>query len=245
MDEIEIKILEYSFRGDHDERSLAALQVVLRKTAYDLVSVRGISYRALKHLEPTLLEMGYNMYIDPTWRSVTAKWRYTCLSVLYVKNSIAFSQIAGSFGFDTVLRYVCGKFEFGNHSIFYRTSHIPSVDDTRSQLSWQIERKENMLRAEIEYQNEHMSDCSISAGDFNGSADDEDCYCQDLYGEFVFRDLMISESTYEDKQSDHVYISDGFENAGISVEAEVLDKYCMQPTDHKMIAITLKRADCE
>lgn len=56
----EIKILEYSFRGDHDQRSLAALQVVLRKTDYDLVSVRGISYRALKHLEPTLLEMGYN-----------------------------------------------------------------------------------------------------------------------------------------------------------------------------------------
>ncbi len=235
----EIKILEYSFRGDHDQRSIAALQVVLRKTAYDLVSVRGISYRALKHLEPTLLAMGYNMFIDPSWRFVVEKWRYTCLSVLYVKNTIKFSQIAGSFGFTTVLRYVCGKFNLRNHSIFYRTSHIPSVDDTRSQLSRQIERKKNMLGAEIEFQNEHVSDCSISAGDFNGSADDEDCYCQDLYGEFVFRDL-ISESTYEDKQSEHVYISDGFENAGIFVEAEVLDKYSMQLTDHKMIAITLK-----
>lgn len=56
----------------------------------------------------------------------------------------------------------------------------------------------------------------------------------------IKKQVEISESTYEDKQSEHVYISDGFENAGISVEAEVLDKYYMQLTDHKMIAITLK-----
>lgn len=247
----EINILEYSacgnkqsaqklkYKGDHDQRSLAALQVMLRKKTYDLISVRDIPYRALKHLEPTLLAMEYNMFIDPTWRSVTEKWRYSCLSVLFVKNSIKFSQIAGSFGFDTVLRYVCGIFRFNGHDIIYRTSHIPCVDDTRSQLARQIERKENMLGAEIEFQESHISDCCISSGDYNGAADDEDCYCQDLFGDLVFKDL-ISEPTYEAKKLDHVYVSEGFKDAGISVEAKVLHKYYMQFTDHKMISITLK-----
>lgn len=247
----EINILEYSacgnkqsaqklkYKGNHDQRSLAALQVMLRKTPYDLISVRDIPYRALKHLEPSLLAMGYNIFIDPTWRSVTEKWRYTCLSVLFVKNGIKFSQIAGAFGFDTVLRYVCGIFRFNGHNIIYRTSHIPCVDDTRSQLSHQIERKENMLGAEIEFQNEHISDCCISSGDYNGASDDEDCYCRELFDEFVFDDL-ISAPTYEEKKLDHVYISDGFRDTGISVEAEIIDDYYMQFTDHKMISITLK-----
>ena len=246
----EINILEYSacgnkqsaqklkYKGNHDQRSLAALQVMLRKTPYDLISVRDIPYRALKHLEPSLLAMDYNMFIDPTWRSVTEKWRYSCLSVLFVKNDIKFSQIAGYFGFDTVLRYVCGTFKFNGHDIIYRTSHVPCVDDTRSQLSHQIERKENMLGAEIEFQNEHLSNCCISSGDYNGSAD-EDCYCQELFDEFSFTDL-ISAPTYEEKKLDHVYVSNGFKSAGISVEAEILDDYYMQFTDHKMIAITLK-----
>ena len=245
-----ISILEYSacgnkqsaqklrFKGNQDERCLAVLQIMLRKQPYDLISVRDLPYRALKHLEPTLLAMGYNMYIDPTWKSVTEKCRYSSLSVLFVKNDIKFTQIAGYFGFETVLRYVCGIFKFNGRDIIYRTSHIPGVDDTRSQLSRQIQRKENMLAAEIEYQNEHIDDCAISSGDYNGGIE-EDCYCHELFKDFTFTDL-ISGPTYEKHQLDHVFISDGFKKSGISVEAEIIDDYYMEFTDHRMISIKLK-----
>lgn len=247
----EIKILEYSacsnraaarklkFQGKHDRRSLLAVQLMNKETAYDLISVRDISYCALRHLEPTLSAMGYSMFIDPTWGSVTDRWRYTCLSVLFVKNTIKFSQMAGSFGFNTVLRYVCGYFQFNDHNVFYRTSHIPCVDDTRSQISRQIERKENMLNADIKYQKDHILDCAISSGDYNGAVDEENCYCRELFEDFSFTDL-ISVPTYENKKLDHVYVSDGFKAAGITAEADVLDDYYMQLTDHHMISITLK-----
>lgn len=248
----EISILEYSacgnkqsaqklkFRGNHDLRVVFALKKMIEKTPWDLISVRDIPYHSLKQLEPVMQSMGYRMFIDPTWKSVSQKWRYTCLSVLFVKNKIRFSQIAGNFGFDTVLRYVCGFFKFNGHDIYFRTSHIPCVDDTRSQLSRQIERKENMLGADIEFQKEHQEDFAICSGDYNGSSDEEDCYCRELFDEFTFSDL-ISERTYEEQRLDHVYVSDGFtKENGISVDAKVLDDYYMRFSDHKMISITLK-----
>lgn len=246
-----ITILEYSacgnrqsaqklkFRGNHDTRVVFAIRKMLEKKEYDLVSVRDIPYRSLKHLESVLDVMGYRMFIDPTWNSVKEKWRYTCLSVLFVKNTIRFSQIAGNFGFNTVLRYVCGVFKFNGHDIYFRTSHIPCVDDSRSQLSRQIERKENMLGADIEFQKEHQNDFAICSGDYNGAIDEEDCYCWELFKEFYFKDL-ISDPTYEEQKLDHVYVSEGFKGKGISVNAEILQDYYMQFSDHKMILITLK-----
>ncbi len=230
--------LKLKYKGNSDMRIVFGIQKMLEKKNWDMIGIRDLPYRALIHLEPALLARDYRMYIDPTWRSVKQKYRYTCLSVLFVKNDINFSQIAGYFGFDTVLRYVCGIFKFNGHDIIYRTSHIPCVDEARSQLSRQIERKENMLSAEIEFQNEHSSDCAISAGDYNGGIE-EDCYCKDLFEEFIFTDL-ISGPTYEEQQLDHVFISEGFKSNGISVEAEILDDYYMEFTDHKMISITLK-----
>lgn len=247
----EVNILEYSacgnkqsaqklkFKGNHDLRIVFALKKMIKKKSWDLISVRDIPYHSLKQLEPTLQAMGYRMYIDPTWKAVKEKWRYTCLSALFVKNTINFSQVAGYFGFNTVLRYVCGFFKFNGHDIYFRTSHIPCVDDTRSQLAHQIERKENMLRADIEFQKEHQNGCAICSGDYNGAADKENCYCKDLFEEFIFTDL-ISNPTYEDRKLDHVYISKGFESKGISVVAEILEDYYMQFSDHKMISITLK-----
>ncbi len=60
-----------------------------------------------------------------------------------------------------------------------------------------------------------------------------------MFDEFIFSDL-ISEKTYEEQKLDHVYISDGFKQSRISVDAKILDDYYMQLTDHKMISITLK-----
>lgn len=245
------KILEYSacsnkesakklrFSGNHDLRNIFAMQAMLKENSWDFISVRDISYRDLKKLEPEMESYGYGMVIDPTWESVRQKWRYTCLSVLFVKNSIKkLAQIAGNPGFETVLRYVCVRFNFNGQDIYFRTSHIPCVDDTRPQLDKQIRRKEDMLNAEIEYQKEHQPDLAINSGDYNG-AFDEDCYCKDRFEEFCFTD-MVSESTYENHKLDHVYISDGLSKSKILVNTRVLDDYYMQFSDHKMVAITLE-----
>lgn len=250
MDTGTFKILEYSacgnkksaqklkFSGDHDLRIIYAIKQMVNKTNWDIISVRDISNHALKKLEPELLFLGYRMFIDPTWKTVKDKWRYTCLSMLFAKDSVGFAQIAGNEGFETVLRYICGKFTFNGNEIFYRTSHIPCVDDTRSQLAKQIERKERMLEAEISFQKEHQQNYAICSGDYNGALD-EDCYCKELFDEFLFVDT-ITEPTYESKKLDHVYVSDGLSNSTLSVESEILDDFYMQFSDHKMISITLK-----
>lgn len=128
------------------------------------------------------------------------------------------------------------------HDIYFRTSHVPCVDDTRSQLSKQIERKEKMLDADIEFQKEHQNDCAICSGDYNGAADEEDCYCRERFNDFIFKDLL-SENTYEEQKLDHCYVSEGFSGKGITVNAEILDDYYMQFSDHKMISITLKAGE--
>ncbi len=247
----EIKILEYSacgnrqsarklkYRGDQDLRVVFAIKKMIEKTSWDLISIRDIPFHSLKHLEPALKVLGYGMYINPAWENVKEKWRYRCLSVLFVKGTVEFSQIVERTGFDTVLRYVCGVFEFDGHDILFRTSHIPCVDDTRSQLSKQIDRKKKMLEADIDFQHKHRNDCAICSGDYNGSANEEDCYCKEMFDDFIFCDL-IKENTYEDQQLDHVYISEGFKSEGIAVDAHILDEYYMQLTDHRMISITLR-----
>ena len=249
----EISILEYSacgnkqsaqklkFKGNQDLRIIYSLKKMLEKKSWDLISVRDITYHSLKHLEPELMAMGYRMIIDPTWKTVKEKekWRYTCLSVLFVKNTIKCSQIVERYSFETVLRYVCISFEYNGHNIYFRTSHIPCVDATRFRLSKQVERKEKMLRADIDFQNKHKHDCALCSGDYNGAVDEEDCYCRELYDEFIFDDL-ISEGTYEGHKLDHCYVSESFKEKGIAVDAEILDDYYMQFTDHKMLSITLK-----
>lgn len=247
-----IKILEYSacgnteslkklcFRGDRDLKDIVLMRNMLKNQSYDIVSVRDIPYHALKKLESEMALLGFKAYIDPIWKATKQKWRYTSLSELFVKKSLGFSQIAGQFGFDTVLRYVCGSFTINGKRVYYRTSHIPCVDDSRSHISDQIARKENMLNAEIEFQKEHQNDCIICSGDYNGSADDEDCYCVNLYKEFVLSD-MLSKPTYEDKKLDHVFVSkSAFEKEGIKLEAEILDEGYMIYSDHKMVSITLR-----
>ncbi|MBB2182799.1 hypothetical protein H0486_07910 [Lachnospiraceae bacterium MD1] len=48
--------------------------------------------------------------------------------------------------------------------------------------------------------------------------------------------------TYGELTIDHVYISEGLKNSGISVKAEIRDEYYMQVTDHKIIAVILEAA---
>ena len=125
-----IKILEYNacgnsesikklkFHGDRDLKDIAILRKMLKDKNYDLVSIHDISWHALKKLENEMALLDFKGYIDPIWKSTNQKWRYTSLSELFVKRSLGFAQIAGQFGFDTVLRYVCGSFTINGKRVY-------------------------------------------------------------------------------------------------------------------------------
>ena len=57
------------------------MQAMLKENSWDFIP-------RLKKLKPEMESHGYGMVIDPVWEAVRQKWRYTCLSVLFVKNSI-------------------------------------------------------------------------------------------------------------------------------------------------------------
>ena len=237
------------FHGDHTIRILSVLKLMneqqIKRTGrpYDLISVHEISYKALQLLEPFMLNVyGYRLiYGDPLyWKSLRHKNRYTCLTVVFLRNTIPYTHTFGYFGFTTVLRYCWIKVPVKGYYITIRTSHVPCCsDDSKTHLKEQIDRKKRMLQAEVSFQKEMVDQKSlaVSIGDFNGDAN-EDCYCKDLYKEFAFRDL-ITEPTFGNKHLDHVFVSD-FSTSKLSVEANVLPDMYLKVTDHKMIDINIK-----
>ena len=233
------------FQGDQSIRVLIALKKMndtyVEKTGkpYDCISVHELDYKTLQLLEPFLKNTyGYRMLFgDPLyWQLLKNKNLYKCLTVVFLRDTIPYAQTSANY-FSTVLRYCWIQIPVRELSITIRTSHIPCVDDTRAQhINKQLNRKRNMLQAEISFQKEFRNQLAISSGDFNGSAEDE-CYYQELYKEFVFKDL-INEPTFGDKHLDHVYISD-FSHSDLRIKAKVLDAQYMQTTDHKMIEICI------
>lgn len=245
-----IQILEYSacsnkqamiklkYSGNSDLRVVFGIKNMISEYDFDLISVRDIAYHTLVKLKKELAVLGYIMYIHPEFKSQKDKYRYTCLSALFIKKEINFEQIFGDEQFETIFRYISGKLDLAGNEIIYKTGHAPCVDDSRPGLSKQIKRKEDYLSAEVEFQNKYRNVLALSSGDFNG-AGDADCYCQELYEKFCFEDL-IHEKTYEEQRLDHCYISPAMkESNNINVTAEVLDDYYMQLTDHKMIKIVM------
>lgn len=101
-----------NYRGKQSLRPMAVLDKLCRDTSWDMISVHEISYNALIPLNSQLSLHGYRMYINPAWSRTKEKYRYTCLSVLFVHKRIKFQQINENKDFPTVLRYVCGKFTF-------------------------------------------------------------------------------------------------------------------------------------
>lgn len=228
------------FHGDMDARIIFMMQKLLQKEKWNLISIRDIPWHSLQKLERELGRLGYKMYMHESWQDVKEKWRYTCLSALFVSEGIEFSQKHTSDKFESILRYVYGKFYFEGEEIVYKTSHIPCVDDSRSNLIHQIERKTSMLEDELIFQEENKNNLAISAGDFNGDPFSRCGYAQELYEQFPFIDT-VSGDTYEDKTLDHVYISERLRDSDIKVTTEIIDDYYMQLTDHKIIAITLSK----
>ena len=248
----EIKILEISaccnkqaeqklfFKGSSGDRMYLFINEILQKESYDVLSIREISWNALKKVKHLLMLHGYKFYIHEDWNSVKVsnRWRYTCLSAVFVKENIEFKQLYTSDNFDTTLRYVLGEIKFENYCIYWKTSHIPCVDDEVSRAEYQINRKKLMLLDEIQFQKNMVNNLVLSTGDFNGGAEG-DYHCCDLYNQFVFEDL-IKEATYEDKCLDHVFVSKNLiDNKDVKVEAKVLNEFYMKFTDHKLISISL------
>lgn len=177
---------------------------------------------------------------------IKEKWRYSCLSVLFVKEGIRFEQHSkSSVAFPTKFRFVSGAFILPHgHLVVYKSSHIPCVDDSRPHISKQIDRKKRMLEAEIAFQQEYKRFLAISAGDFNGSAhgtQEGEYYCENLYDRFTFRDLIDDAPTFKEKSLDHVFASDEFSNEVI-VSAKVIEDFYGYLTDHKIITITIEEA---
>lgn len=96
-----------------------------------------------------------------------------------------------------------------------------------------------MLHAECAWQETHLNDLALSAGDYNGSAE-ENCYCRGLYKKFPFTDT-IAEPIFGEHKLDHVYISEKLKSSDISVTTKVMSDYYLQFSDHKMISITLTK----
>ncbi len=230
------------FVGNTDERIVFMFHKILQKDAYDIISVRDISWSGLERVKHKLGACGYKLYIHKDWDNIKDKWRYSCLSAVFCREDVKFEQLYTSECFDTVFRYVYGKIELGDNEIFFKTSHIPCVDDSKFHVKNQIKRKESMLLDEIEFQKSKENCLAISAGDFNGAPSTGDFYCQDLFDNFSFVDTALA-NTYEDKMLDHCYISKALRDSDIvKVKTEVLNDYYMLFTDHKLITITLEAA---
>ena len=80
------------FTGEHDIRIILAIRKMLEKKKWDIISVRELPYLVLKKLAPELESVGYRMVIDPIWGFVQQKWLYSCLSVVFIRKSIKFTQ---------------------------------------------------------------------------------------------------------------------------------------------------------
>ena len=241
-----------NFEGDENAqimRPSMCLQTMTCKYNPDLVAVRDISKKALDELEKMMGIAGYKMYIHPDWLDITSgnKGRYSCLQCLFVKknNSLVFKQISGDEDYETTLRSVTGTIKFMGYKIYYRTEHIPMVDEElgKGWLEEQKDRKKKQLQAAISFQEKHDNDLAINAGDFNGNGKKGvSCYCKALYKNMCFTDL-VSENTFGNTQIDSVFISKGLKESKINVSVNVLNDFYLQYTDHKIMMITIEMPD--
>lgn len=230
-------------KGDGDARVILLIEEIIKKQAYNIISLRELTYSALIKLERLLAMHGFKRYIHKDWDNVDSKnrGRYSCLSVLFVHNSVdSFEQIYSGDKFETTLRYVAGKFKVGGQPVIYKSSHVPCVEDSHPNIASQLRRKENMLRDELEFQLENIDNCVICAGDYN--CDSVGTYhCKDLFNQLPYKDA-VEEPTYgENQKLDHVFLSPDIVEgkSDMKVQVRVLPEYYMDYTDHRIISVDI------
>ena len=230
------------FKGDGDARVILLIEEIIKKQAYNIISLRELTYSALIKLERLLAMHGFKRYIHKDWDNVALqnRGRYSCLSVLFVHDSVDFEQIYSDDEFETTLRYVAGKFKVDGQPVIYKSSHIPCVEDSHPHIASQLRRKENMLRDELEFQLENIDNCVICTGDYN--CDSVGTYqCTDLFNQLPYKDA-VEEPTYgENQKLDHVFLSPCIVEgkSDMKVQVRVLPEYYMDYTDHRIISVDI------
>ncbi len=230
------KALRYT--GASETRILILVKELLKQhRRYDILSVRDASWKALTLLRSYLGTLGYSMLLHPQFASERSKGRYTCLSALFILDTVEYEQLTASDLFPTIYRYNLIKIMNFANPLFYKSSHVPCVTkDTPAQLH----RKAEMLKDEVLFQRSAGENLVLSTGDFNGAPNAGKYYCQPLLDCLCFTDL-VTEPTFGTKRLDHVFASDALRSgAQVAVSAEVLDTGYMTHTDHKVVSIRLR-----
>ena len=231
------------FKGDGDARVILLIEELLNKHIFEIISIRELKYSTMCKLERVLALRGFKRYIHKDWDNVDSKnrGRYSCLSVLFVHNSVdSYEQIYSDDKFETTLRYVAGKFKVDGQPVVYKSSHIPCVEDSHPHIASQLKRKEDMLKDELEFQRKYEDKFVVSSGDFNTDSVG-DYYCQELFNQLPYKDA-VEEPTYgENQKLDHVFLSpciiEG--KSDMKVQVRVLPEYYLDYTDHKIINIDI------
>lgn len=220
--------------ADKSARIALMLKMIVEKGHYDIIAVSEMPFTTLQQLKENRIMTGYSTFYHHSFEEEREKWRFTCLKVLFVKNGIDFIPEDRS-DFETIYRCVAGKLNFDGQDIFYKTNHVPCVDNGDNEA--QLRRKESFLEDELCFQNKELNTLAISAGDFNASKGGDEDYSEYL-DLFKFKDL-VTVPTYGNKQLDHCFISPAFEESPITVSVNVLNDLYKIFTDHKPIEIVL------
>ena len=206
----------------------------------DIISICEISSYVLYKLQARLIKEGYQPFvIDSAWGNVkeSNRFMYKVLTALFVRNKISYRQLFyKNNAFSTTLRYAMISISLKDTEIVLKSAHIPCVIDNKEK------RKKAMLKEELRLQRLCIQDSipAIYVGDYNGTANAaKDTYCcQDLFDMLPFNDL-VRESTFKDRQLDHVYISPKAEHilnidVGIIKDSSIVGVL----TDHTPLYVT-------
>lgn len=194
----------------------------------------GMSNYQMEHaVDSHMSARGYVKIVHPDYLNQKQAYRYTCVTVAYVKRDLNVEQICyDESGIETKYRYVAFKFD----KLEVRTIHIPIADQMNKRYEEQLSRKEKMLNFEKELEEaaekEHMK--VITCGDFN--CESGNLVCHEIFDALPFEKLL-DEPTWEDKKIDNVLISSGM--AG-KVKAYTGDFRLGKTSDHKAVIIEVE-----
>lgn len=209
----------------------------------DIIALHEITYESLGVISSRLSQCGYEMYLHKDFKAERRKASFTCLTVLFVrKDAVTFKQEYCG-GFECQYRYIAGFLEIEEQKIFFRTNHVPCVDDESGrgsgapgkQVNAQLRRKTDFLEQELKYQENLNERCAISMGDYN-CALTGDFHAKDIFRKLPFTDL-VDDPTWNGAVLDHIFISRALSESGIPIKHSLLSYPNL--TDHKVLEMII------